>query len=330
MSWAADPFTVIGVPVDASGANAIEAQTLAISDGQVTAAGIVISRVTLESERRAIGLIDIEQDAAAKMIRALEIANEKRSANRYLGDISVAFNSAEVQRYLQSKGLQMISTQARPRLVLPILESAPLWSDNEWHTVWNNAGYDHALTPVIPPNLSQVSDATINKDQANRLDMAALRRLGKRFGVDQILVVKARPSGASVRITAHDIALDTGNKQNLGTMTAPDYYTAAGRVIGAIEQQWKQAALSSAENAESIAISVLYGSHTEWMRLKDAINNSAQIQDARLDAISKDGALMTIVYGGDFAKLKNELAFKGVDIRNEPGMGVVLSRTRRF
>jgi len=77
-------------------------------------------------------------------------------------------------------------------------------------------------------------------------------------------------------------------------------------------------------------VSILYRSHSEWLRLKEAINGSAQIQDARLDALSKDGALMTITYGGDIGRLRNELAFKGVDVREDPSLGVVLGSTGRF
>jgi len=46
---AGDPFTVSSVAVDATGSNAIEAQTEAISQGQARAAQILLRRVTLPS-----------------------------------------------------------------------------------------------------------------------------------------------------------------------------------------------------------------------------------------------------------------------------------------
>ena len=101
-------------------------------------------------------------------------------------------------------------------------------------------------------------------------------------------------------------------------------------VISKLEADWKQASVSVAASAVEMPISIIYSSHGEWLRLKDAINGSAQIQDARLDALSKDGALMTITYGGDMSRLRNELAFKGVDVRQDPKLGVVLGRTGRF
>jgi len=327
---AADPFTVIGIPVDATGDTPIEAQTLAIQDGQSRAAQAIIERLTLKSERDTRPIPPIEVDTAAKMIRALEIANEKRSNNRYLGDITVAFNPSEVQKYLRANGLNMVATQARTRLVLPVLDNQSLWDLNPWAIVWQDGRYGHALTPISSVPLGQGDDSIISSAEANAFDIEALKRLGSRFGVDQVLIVRSSDAGGIIRAEVTDIALDTGLKRNLGRVAGRDFQDLANQIVGTLESDWKQASASTAENAVSMAVSVLYDGHSEWLRLKDAINGSAQIQDARLDALSKDGALMTITYGGDLGRLQNELAFKGVDVRNEPGLGVVLARTGRF
>lgn len=330
LALAADPFTVIGIPVDATGQTPIEAQTLAIQDGQSRAAQAIIERLTLHNELSVKALQPIEVDVAAKMIRALEIANEKRSNNRYLGDITVAFNPSEVQKYLKSNGLNMVSTQSRKRLVVPVLDSQSLWEINPWAEVWQDGRYAHALTPISAIPLGEGDDSIINSFQASTLDENALKRLGSRFGVDQLLVVKSSSLTGSIGAEVIDIALDTGQRRNLGRVLGVDYQDLANQIVGTLESDWKQASVSTAENAVSMAVSVLYDSHSEWLRLKDSINGSAQIQDARLDALSKDGALMTITYGGDIGRLRNELAFKGVDVRNDPSLGVVLARTGRF
>ena len=78
-----------------------------------------------------------------------------------------------------------------------------------------------------------------------------------------------------------------------------------------------------------MTVSVLYDSQAEWQRLKSAIDSSAQIQGARLDAMSKDGALMTVTYAGDLGRLQRELSFKGVDIREDETLGTILTRSGR-
>jgi len=120
LAHAADPFTVAGIAVDATGKTPIEAQTLAIRDGQARAANILLERLTVRGERLSKGTGPVSEDNAAKMIRAMEIDNEKRSSTRYLGDITVAFNPSAMQAYLRQAGLTMVSSQSRDRLVLPL------------------------------------------------------------------------------------------------------------------------------------------------------------------------------------------------------------------
>lgn len=326
---AADPFTVSGVPVDATGATAITAQTKAISEGQALAAQVLIDRLTLESERMKMRFEPLDNETIARMIRALEISNEKRSSNRYLGDITVAFNPSQVQETLKSRGLAMISTQSRQRLVLPLL-NGELWSLNGWSTAMQNRAFLHSLTPLRAVATGEGAEALISANQALAMDMAALRRVGERYGLAQVLIADARQSGAGVFVTLTDVALDSGQVRQLGSVSGADYDRAAWAVINTLESDWKNASVSLAESAEDIHVTVLYRSLNEWLSLQDVINGSAQIQDARLDALSKDGAMMTLTYGGDMNRLRNELAFKGVDIREDPALGVVLSRTSRF
>lgn len=329
-AFAADPFTVAGVPVDASGATAIEAQTTAISEGQLIAAEILMNRLTLSSERSSRNVPPLTAETVAPLIRALEISNEKRSARRYLGDVTIAFNPSQVQRFLADRNLTMVSTQARARLVLPIVEGSNVWSSNGWQQAWANPALGHSLTPVVAANAGQGGSGLISTAQVRAADMDALRSVGRLYGVDQVLVAIASPSASGVSVSLKDIALDTGRAQNLGRVTGYDYKDAVSKSITKLEGNWKSASVSFAQNAVSMPVSVLYGSHNDWLRIKEVINNSAQIQDARLDALAKDGALMTLTYGGDIDRLANEMAFKGVEVRRSAELGmVVLQLSRR-
>ena len=260
------------------------------------------------------GTIPVSEDNAAKMIRAMEIDNEKRSATRYLGDITVAFNPSAMQAYLGQAGLTMISSQSRDRLILP-LSNGRVDTQSVWFQAWEKSGAQHALTPIRALSADQAASLP-----QTALDLNTLKQIGASYGVQQILI--ADDLGGFVNVT--DIALDSGQRQEFNVNGGPI------AVISKLENEWKQASVSVAASAVEMPISILYSSHSEWLRLKEAINGSAQIQDARLDALSKDGALMTITYGGDINRLRNELAFKGVDVREDPNLGVVLGRTGRF
>ncbi len=327
---AADPFTVTGVAVDANGETAIEAQTLAISDGQLRAANILIERLTLETQRQQSTNLEVNQEDAAKLIRALEISNEKRSGSRYLGDITVAFNPIAVQSYLRSRDVQMISTQARPRLVLPVLSGTSLWTENAWLSAWRGDTFSHALTPVKSFAAKNGNDALISAAQAVSGDMQALQKVGQKFGVTQILVAEVSYRTGQPSAIVTDISIESGQRREFGEISGESYSLLAKKIVTTLENDWKNASISVAGKAVSTAATIRFRSHSEWQSLQDSINGSAQIQDARLDALSKDGALMTLTYGGDFARLKNELSFKGVDIKQDPDMGLVLFKTGRY
>jgi hypothetical protein len=150
------------------------------------------------------------------------------------------------------------------------------------------------------------------------------------LGVQQILVTDGFNGVAGFDASTVDIALDTNQKQTIRV----DRFALNGKsyedaIVETMENDWKQNTVTLASEAVSMTVSVLYDSQAEWQRLKSAIDSSAQIQGARLDAMSKDGALMTVTYAGDLGRLQRELSFKGVDIREDETLGTILTRSGR-
>lgn len=330
MAFAGDPFMVSGVQVDATGSNAIEAQNIAVSEGQVRAAQILLNRLTLPSQRAGQSFDAITPEVILPMIRSLEISNEKRSTQRYLGEIAVGFSQSGVQQYLTSKGMTMMSSQAEKRLVVPVLSGSSLWSENEWQAIWSSPAFQNSLTPVEVIIPSRGNDSLINASQVSAGDMTALKRLGDFFGMRRILVASAVPGPGAINVRIEDVEVNSGIKRDLGTISGADYPDAAWQVISRLEDEWKNSNASLSANAVTTNISVLYSSHNDWLWLQNVINNSAQIQGARLDALSKDGALMSLTYGGDMERLRNELSYKGVELRQDPQIGTVLFRKGRY
>ncbi len=328
---AGDPYTLSGIKVDAKAKNAFEAQTLAISEGQLAAANLLIERLTLAADRQATGFEGVTGEDGAKMIRALEISNEKRSANRYLGEITVAFNREAVAQYLRAKGLRLIATQSRKRLVIPVMQDTGLWEPNPWSQAWQQANIGNALTPMqtITPN-TQVFRVVSNPD-ATKLDMNALQAIGRIYGVQQVLIVNARLKSGGYSASIVDIALDTGDSRNLGRVGGFSAAEAVAQVVRAVEDDWKNSAVVAVDaHSVVLPVSVLYRTHADWILLQDVINGAAQIRSAQLIALSKSGALMSLQYGGDLERLRNELAFKGVSLREDAALGMVLTRSKAF
>jgi len=317
LAYAADPFTVTGVAVDATAGNAIEAQTLASQDGQLRAAQLLLERITLDSERLVKPLPELTAQNVQRMIRAISVDNEKRSANRYLGELSVAFNPREVQSFLRTHELTLVSSQARPRLVVPVTmigDDFEGTATQDLVRAFQAGGFAHALTPI-----SAVSDI-----QAFAPDEAQLQSLAAQFGSNQLLVVEGSTTGFGFTANVTDFTVNTGESRRASVTGAPSANALATQIVMQLETDWKSASVTLASEATTSPVTVLYGSHGEWQSLQQAINTSAQIQDARLDALSKDGALMTVTYG-NLDRLRTELQFKGVAVRQDPKLGLVFA-----
>jgi hypothetical protein len=322
LAHAADPFTVAGIPVDATGDTAIEAQIAATEQGQIRTAEILIKRLTLDSALMNANLPPMTIETARSLIRGQQIGNEKRSARRYLGDITVAFNPQRVKDYLKSSGLDMISTQTRQRLVIPILNGEAPNAENAWTEAWARGGFAHALTPVIS-NADAL--ALITAQQAVSGDKNAIAAAAAAAGVRQVLIAQANGGEGNYRVSLTDISIDTDTRTRLGSVSGVTAFDAAARSVDSLESAWKEASVNLAANAQTMIVSVLYNSHEDWLRLQDAINSSAQITDARLDALTKDGAMMTLTVG-DLGRLANELKFKGVQVTSDPKIGTYFAR----
>ena len=312
---AADPFTVGGISVDATAPTAIEAQIQAMAEGQVAAATVLFNRLTLESERAAKPLPELTPEIVARLIRALEPSQERRSANRYLGEITVAFNPSQVQSFLQANQLTMVSSQASERLVI-VRDTGLRGASGGQQMTFSDPRLSHALTPLQAASAEDVQYLSASPSDAE------LRSIASKYGLNQVLVVEA-----SGNVT--DISMDTGSRKSFYVTpgvddTDPSF---ADRVVGHLEAEWKQASAVVAGEVVTSSVSVLYNSHADWIALQDAINTAAQIKGARLDALSRDGALMTISYGGDIDRLANELRFKGVRVEQDPNLGLVFRRS---
>lgn len=330
-AYSADPFTVYGIHVDAVADNAIEAQTKAIEDGQLRAANVMIERVSLPSERLAKGFTGVSPEDGPKLIRGLAIDNEKRSANRYLGDINVSFNPRAIEAYMRAKGLRLITTQSRKRLVIPALNNQPVFTDNSWNKAWQDKNLSSALTPLVAIVPRPEAYGILSTKSVNTLDMPTLKQLGQVYGTEQILIANAREGAGQYSVNVVDISLDTGETKKIGYMSAATPDGLIEKIVQTLENDWKQSVVSRDTGKRVVLpVSVLFRNQGEWISLQNLINNSAQIRSAQLEAISSAGALMNLVYGGDFERMKNELAYKGVEIRQDETLGTVLFKSGAF
>ncbi|MDF1767393.1 DUF2066 domain-containing protein [Maricaulis sp.] len=347
---AEDPYTVTGVAIDATADNALQAQTAAMRQGQLAAARRLVERLTLAEDRAGTGLelaahlsesgemvsgLGLDDAIIAEMIAGLEISNEQRSATRYLAELDVTFDPRAVGRVMAAYGVPYVESQSRPLLILPVHEGEggfSLWDANPWRAAFTDQDFSHALTPIMVPQRPGSSvPLPISARQALQLDEMALRDTAAMFGLNRIAVLRAGERDGIRRFGGYLVSIEADGEFVVDTWGPQTVYggwrDAASSFVTDREDDWKRRSIVRDFETTSLRVTVLYGGLAEWRRLQAALSRASLVEGAQLDAMSRDGARMTVDYRGQFDQLVSELAERGATLEEHPGLGwVVLSQ----
>lgn len=343
IAQADDPYTVTNVSIDASADNALTAQTEAMRQGQELAVHRLIERLTLEEDRfetafdftpRMNEFGEMVQDNAldlsvvAEMISGIEIQNEQRSATRYLADLTISFDPRVVERIFSNYGVPYVEAQSRPTMVLPIFNEGGqflLWDDNAWRNAWEAQNFANALTPMFVP---EEGEALLSARDALTLNEAALANLAAAYNVNRIAVLRAEEQDGLRRFGGYLVSIASDGTFEVSTWGPENVFggwrDAAARFVTERETDWKQQSIVRDLETEEFRVTVLYGGIGEWRSLQNALTGASLVEAARLDAMSRDGALMTVNFRGAREQLISELAERGAVLEEQPELGWII------
>ena len=353
---AEDPYAVNGVAIDATAGNTFEAQASAMRQGQRAAAMRLIERLVLPEDLIASPITEITDSEVAELISGMEILDEQRSATRYLATLNISFDPRGVERLFQAYELDYVEVQARLAMVLPVLSEGGtdrLWGGHRWMQAFRETDFSASLTPFAPPPNDEGS-AVLTARSALEMDEPGLRALAEYYGVNRIAVVRASPlpmpsappaypndpSGGepvgraifqtelAARIAVFDrgpemVIEDYGPTIALGGMPQ-----VAQAFVRDQENAWKRDVIVRDGAQAELRVTVLYAGLGEWRALQEILARASLVEAARLDAMSRDGALMTLSYRGVQEQLTSELAERGAALEEHPGLGWVVRSTR--
>lgn len=315
----ADIFRVRGIDTRAEAETAAAAQGPALARGQAKALERLIERLTAPRDRYLLPPPTAEE--AETLVSGLEVEAQANSATAYSATITVTFDAGQVRDYFRARGVQHVESRTRSSLVIPLWRDAQgvrLWADNPWLQTWQARDFSDELTPLATP-LGDISDiGGVNASQAASLDAAALGAMARRYRLDRVLVVYARPTGQGFAAQLRELDFAQGGKiVDGGRLAAPDLGALRDRVFNSLQNEWKQS-LTAASGAKSdLVLSVRYATLAEWLRLENALGGAALLSDVRLEALSKDGAMVRAVHRGAIEQLRLELRERGVALTPE-------------
>lgn len=309
------------VEVDESAATAVAARDRAWARARELAWPRLVERLASAEEFQRLGVPAITPQILERVAVSTDIVQERASATRYIAKLAINFNPNLVRQLLAEAGYQVVIDQrAAPRLLVPILAGGGGAFAPVWQSAWAGRGFERELQPLA------VSFAV----QDPNADWAALQAPAAEAGAASALLVLAQARGPVLEASLVEVGPE-GLRRDLGQLSArigagEDGFKAAFEQLALLvnakmQAEYKQRLLSGAvEPGSRLTVEALYANLAEWLQLKKAMEAAARtlVSDVRIDAVSPQGALVSLGFAGSFEQLQADFARSGGRLERTP------------
>ncbi len=324
-------YAVSGIYVDETAPNAAAAQQAGFATAQRLGFERLMRRLTIPEDLARANLATPDAAALERLVLSVDVEEERRSSTRYIGRLTVRFDPGGVRTLLRGANLNLVDTRTAPVLIAPVVtqgvtpETAALWRE-----VWTHGGFGDELVPLaVAPEALQGAPAW--ESAASYAQAAAAA---------SVMYATLRVQGATA--TAALIEVDANGRRERGEVTARVNGSDAGALRAALasladqastrlQNDWKSRMGSAVSQQRGrISASALYTSQEQWERIKQGLEGAAQtlISEIRIEAVGRQGALVSFSFVGDPNALTAELQRRGVRLE-QSGSGPVLRAAAR-
>lgn len=311
-------YAVSGVYVDETAANAAAAQQAGLAAAQRVGFERLVRRLTIPDELAQRGVPQVESATLDRLVSSVDIEEERRSGTRYIGRLTVRFDPSGVRTLLRQFNLTVVDTRTSPVLVAPVVvdgtseETAALWRE-----VWSNGGFGDELVPL----------ATAPAELRGAPAWQSASGFAQQAAAASALYATLRVQGGTA--TATLVEVDANATRARGDVTArvngedPAALRAALSSLAQqaserIQNDWKGRVATGGGQRGRINASALYATQAQWEQIKDALEGAAQtlISEIRIEAVGRQGALVSFSFVGDRNQLVAELQRRGIALSN--------------
>ena len=329
-----DPFSILGIDVDATDASANAAKDQAIADGQRQAFQRLLERLVNAKDRGRIPKVD-----GADYVADYTIESEHTSKVRYIATLDVRFNAAAVRKLLKGAGVVMIEPIARPVVVVPVLRSAGQTvisdADNPWRSAWLTHGKGGLLTVIVP---SSADMGALDADAVAAGDGDAVTPLGTRYHTGEVLTITAdlAGDGHKAEVTA------TGVKGSSLFIEPQTFIAKPGESVDQflvrsvvecvriIEAQARQSAdLAEAAPGNMLSVIVPVSGLEEWIGIRDRLSRVAMVRTWELVSLTRTEAAVILHLASDQEKARAAFANVGLDMQFGDGYWLLKSASAK-
>jgi hypothetical protein len=327
---AGNVFAVAGIRVDETAANAAAAQQAGFAAAYRQGFERLVRRLTAPADLSVHGLPTPDAAALERLVQSVDVEEERRSSTRYIGRLAVRFDANGVRALLRGANLAIIEARAPLTLAAPL--AAPGVAPETvalWRQVWAQGGYGNELAPLtIAPEALQGAPSWIYAGP-----------FAQSMSAGAVLYATLRVEGSTATATLTEVT--AAGVQTLGDVSA----TIAGSDQGAlavalraladqasarVQNDWKSRnAGAGAGPGGRLSVTALYGNQGQWEQIKSALEGAASsvISEIRIEAVGREGALVSFSFVGDANQVAAELRRRGVTLENG-AQGAVLRVAR--
>jgi hypothetical protein len=319
-------YAVAGVYVDQTAPNAVAARQAAFEQAEQRGFDRLVKRLTTPAQLAASPVSTPDQATLDRMTISTDIEEEHLSSTHYVGRLTVRFDPAQVRAVLAAQNLRVIDTRTAPTLAVPLAgEGVSADAQAAWREVWSNGGFQEELAPlaVAPASLQGTPDwrNAAPFAQAAAAASALYATLRVQGSTASAALVEVSAAGSQDR-GAVNAQIAGGDAASLRAALA----SLAQQASDIVQNDYKmRASVTGTPQTARVSASALYSDERQWQTIKDALGaaSATLISQIRIEAVGRDGALVSFQFVGDRGQLVAELAHRGVLLQDSE-MGPVL------
>ncbi len=319
-------YTIGGIDVDASGADAIKAREQGIQEAKRKAVRQLVDRLVAAEDRGRVPPLD---DARLNdMVRGVEFVRERSVPNRYIATLNVVFAADQAKAWLAASGARIVETVARPALVIPLWKGPaglePLDSLNVWREGWRTLDTVGSAVPVTVLRGDQIDQNALTAEEAYVGDVAALARLNERYRAPTIVVaiVEGDKDAGSLTVGGVRYDMQTGARSEIAKTTvdgAGQLAEAAKKVHTQLDEQWRNIAVVHRDSQDALDVTVPIQALGDWVQVRQRLGAVPAVKNVTVRSLEADRAELHLEYFGTSEELQRVLAQAGLRLEQDAG-----------
>jgi hypothetical protein len=313
-------YTIGGVDVDVTAADAVQARQQAIREARQKAVRLLVERMVPAEDRAKVPPVNDQR--LDSMVRGVEFASERTAGNRYIGKLGVVFAAEPVKQWLGEAGISIAETVARAALVVP------LWKDKDglqrlddrsaWRDAWTGLDTLGTSVPVAMARGDQLDQDAMTVEQAYVGDVTALARLNERYRAPTVIVAIAEgDKDGPIKVGGVRYDMQTGARSQLMSLTVPDasqLADAVKKIHAKLDEDWRGLATVRRDQQAGLDVYVPIRALSDWVQVRQRLGGIPAIKSVSVRTLEADRAELRLDYYGNEEQLQKLLAQAGLQL----------------